>query len=82
MTDKEKTIKELKEALDGLDITNKYRLNIIRAIEYLQEEPVSEEWIKELRTKLDSMSKEDFKRGVGEDCRRNNRANRSQCIWH
>ena len=62
MTDKEKTIKELKEALDGLDITNKYRLNIIRAIEYLQEEPVSEEWIKELRTKLDSMSKEDFKK--------------------
>jgi len=43
MTDKEKTIKELKEALDSLDITNKYRLNIIRAIEYLQEEPVSEE---------------------------------------
>ena len=43
MTDKEKTIKELKEALDGLDITNKYRLNLIRAIEYLQEEPVSEE---------------------------------------
>ena len=41
MTDKEKTIRELKEALDGLDITNKYRLNIIRAIEYLQEEPVS-----------------------------------------
>jgi hypothetical protein len=62
MTDKEKTIKELKEALDSLDITNKYRLNIIRAIEYLQEEPVSEEWIKELRTKLDSMSKEDFKK--------------------
>ena len=26
------------------------------------EEPVSEEWIKELRTKLDSMSKEDFKK--------------------
>lgn len=43
MTDKEKTIKELKEALDSLDITNKYRLNLIRAIEYLQEEPVSEE---------------------------------------
>jgi len=41
MTDKEKTIKELKEALDSLDITNKYRLNLIRAIEYLQEEPVS-----------------------------------------
>lgn len=43
MTDKEKTIKELKAALNSLDITNKYRLNLIRAIEYLQEEPVSEE---------------------------------------
>ena len=43
MTDKENTIKELKEVLDSLDITNKYRLNLIRAIEYLQEEPVSEE---------------------------------------
>ena len=43
MTDKEKTVKELKEALDSLDITNKYRLNLIRAIEYLQEEPVSKE---------------------------------------
>ena len=45
MTDKEKAIKELKEVLDNLDITNKYRLNLIRAIEYLQKEPVSEEWI-------------------------------------
>ena len=43
MADKKKVIKELKEALEGLDITNKYRLNLIRAIEYLQEEPVSEE---------------------------------------
>ncbi len=43
MTDKEKIIKELKEALDSLDITNKYRLNLIRAIEYLQEEPVSDD---------------------------------------
>lgn len=43
MTDKEKAIKDLKEALDNLDITNKYRLNIIRAIEYLQKEPVSED---------------------------------------
>ena len=43
MADKEKTINELKEALDSLDITNKYRLNIIRAIEYLQKEPVSDE---------------------------------------
>ena len=41
MTNKEKTIKELKEALDSLDITNKYRLNLIKAIEYLQEEPRS-----------------------------------------
>ena len=47
MTDKEKIIKELKEALDSLDITNKYRLNIIRAIEYLQEKNVSEELEKE-----------------------------------
>ena len=43
MTDKEKTIKELKEVLDNLNITNKYRLNIIRAIEYLQEKPVIED---------------------------------------
>ena len=43
MTDKEKVIKELKETLDSLDITNKYRLNVIRAIEYLQKEPVSED---------------------------------------
>ena len=42
MTDKEKTIKELKDALDSLDVTNKYRLNLIRAIEYIQEEPISE----------------------------------------
>lgn len=44
MTDKDKIIKELKEALDSLGITNKYRLNLIRAIEYLQEEPVSKIW--------------------------------------
>lgn len=44
MTDKEKVIKELKEALDSLDITNAYRINLIRAIEYLQEEPVSEDF--------------------------------------
>lgn len=43
MTDKEKTIKELKEVLDSLDITNEYRLNLIKAVEYLQEEPVSED---------------------------------------
>lgn len=43
MTDKDKTIKELQEALDSLDITNKYRLNLIRAIEYLQKEPASED---------------------------------------
>ena len=50
MTDKEKIIKELKEALDNLDITNKYRLNLIRAIEYLQEEPISED-LEEAATK-------------------------------
>ena len=48
MTDKEKIIKELKEALDSLDITNKYRLNIIRAIEYLQEKPVEKDFEKAL----------------------------------
>ena len=48
MTDKEKAIKELKEMFDNLDITNKYRLNLIRAIEYLQDEPVSEDIEKEI----------------------------------
>ena len=43
MADKEKAIKKLKEVLDNLDITNKYRLNLIETIEYLQKEPVSEE---------------------------------------
>jgi len=43
MADKEKAIKKLKEVLDSLDITNKYRLNLIEAIECLQEEPISEE---------------------------------------
>lgn len=43
MTDKKKVINELKEALDSLDITNEYRLNLIRAIEYLQEDPVSDD---------------------------------------
>ena len=43
MLDKEKAIKKLKEVLDSLDITNKYRLNLIEAIECLQEEPVSED---------------------------------------
>jgi len=55
MTNKEKAIKELKEALDSLDITNKYRLNLIRAIEYLQEEPRSknlEEEAEKLNLKL------------------------------
>jgi hypothetical protein len=36
--------------------------NLCNIEKNLQEEPVSEEWIKELRTKLDSMSKEDFKK--------------------
>lgn len=49
MIDKEKIIKELKEALDSLDITNEYRLNLIRAIEYLQEEPVSEDLEDEIK---------------------------------
>ena len=49
MTDKEKVIKELKEALDSLDITNAYRINLIRAIEHLQEEPVSEDLEEEIQ---------------------------------
>ena len=53
MTNKEKAIKELKEVLDNLDITNKYRLNLIRAIEYLQEEPVSEDLEKAAITAAD-----------------------------
>ena len=72
MTDKVKVIKELKEALDSLDITNKYRLNLIRAIEYLQEEPVSEDLEKaaELYTLDDNikpwrnLTKEAFKAGA------------------
>lgn len=43
MTDKKKVIKKLKEALDSLDITSNLRLILIQTIEYLQEEPVSEE---------------------------------------
>ena len=35
---------------------------VLDYIDKVQEEPVSEEWIEELRTKLDSMSKEDFKK--------------------
>ena len=61
MTSKEKTIKELKEALDSLDITNEYRLNLIRAIEYLQEEPISstqkhEELLEKTATRLRSIA--------------------------
>ena len=59
MTDKEKVIKELKETLDSLDITNKYRLNVIRAIEYLQKEPISEdlgEYINELSKQFQEVS--------------------------
>ena len=35
---------------------------VLDYIDKVQEEPVSEEWIEELRTKLDSLSKEDFKK--------------------
>lgn len=52
----DKVIKELKEALDSLDITNKYRLNLIRAIEYLQEEPVSDGLEKEMDSYFLKMS--------------------------
>lgn len=43
MTDKEKTIANLQEALNSLDITSDLRLVLIRTIEYLQKEPVSED---------------------------------------
>lgn len=55
MIDKEKAIKELKEVLDNLDITNKYRLNLIRAIEYLQEEPVSKDLKKAANNALEGL---------------------------
>lgn len=42
MTDKEKIVTNLKKALDSLDITSNLRLVLIQTIEYLQEEPVSE----------------------------------------
>ena len=35
---------------------------VLAILDTLQEEPVSEEWIEELRTKLASLSKEDFKK--------------------
>ena len=71
MTDKEKIIKELKEVLDSLDITNEYRINLIKAIEYLQEEPVSDNLEKaaeeyEEKGKIDSVisRKRDFINGA------------------
>lgn len=36
--------------------------HLLLIVNSLQKEPVSEEWIEELRTKLDSMSKEEFKK--------------------
>jgi hypothetical protein len=74
MTDKEK-LEKIKKLADAMyyaafnlitdasllrKAMKEYRQFIIH--EYHKEEPVSEEWIKELRTKLDSMSKEDFKK--------------------
>ena len=74
MTDKEKLekIKKLADAMyyAAFNMTtdasllrkamNEYHQFII--YQYFKKEPVSDEWIKELRTKLDSMSKEDFKK--------------------
>ena len=70
MTDKKKirNIIELFIAWNGetepIDVAN-----IDSAVEFidssLQEKPVSEEWIEELRTKLDSMSKEEFEQVWG-----------------
>jgi hypothetical protein len=75
MTDKVQKIKEwISKEQDGLmdaqgnfeypEHEGAYHIlcNLDTYIDSLQEEPVSEEWIKELRTKLDSMSKEDFKK--------------------
>ena len=41
MTDKEKIITDLKQALDGLDVTSNLRLVLINTIEYLQKESIS-----------------------------------------
>ena len=43
MKTKDEIISSLKKALEELDITSSLRLSIIQAIEYLQEEPVSED---------------------------------------
>jgi hypothetical protein len=44
MTDKEKIITDLKQALDGLDVTSNLRLVLINTIEYLQKESISEDF--------------------------------------
>ena len=44
MTDKEKIITDLKQALDGLDITSNLRLVLINTIENLQKESISEDF--------------------------------------
>lgn len=65
MTDKEKILAFLEGMSKGCcpKETKEIIINkIIPCINDLSEEPVSDEWIKELRTKLDSMSKEDFKK--------------------
>ena len=43
MSDKERIITDLREALDSVDITSDLRLVLIHAIEYLQREPASED---------------------------------------
>ena len=70
MTDKEKLDAIRAEVEEYISAARKAHTNITEGnfahllsfIDSLQEEPVSEEWIEELRTKLDSMSKEDFKK--------------------
>ena len=48
MTDKEKIITDLKQALNGLDITSNLRLVLINTIEYLQKESISDDFEKAL----------------------------------
>ena len=45
-----------------IDSYNQFYSICMQIAESIKEEPVSEEWIEEFRTKLDSMSKEDFKK--------------------
>ena len=59
MTDKEKIITNLLKALNSLDITSNLRLVLIETIEYLQEEPLSEdlgEYINELSKQFPEVS--------------------------